>query len=147
MVGAVPAYPKLILKKQGDGTSLRTYLRGDEYGHYYTTEDGAILSEGSDGFLYYSALAQDGVIQASNVMASNVEDRDAAEKKFVVHQDRSAILEAFQSRRERALQSSRRNPHPAEVKTLAKGTVNGLVILVDYQDIKFSVPSPNEVFN
>lgn len=147
MVGAVPAYPKLILKKQGDGTSLRTYLRGDEYGHYYTTEDGAILSEGSDGFLYYSALAQDGVIQASNVMASNVEDRDAAEKEFVVHQDRSAILEAFQSRRERALQSSRRNPHPAEVKTLAKGTVNGLVILVDYQDIKFSVPSPNEVFN
>lgn len=147
MVGAVPAYPKLILKKQGDGASLRTYLRGDEYGHYYTTEDGAILTEGSDGFLYYSALAQDGVIQASNVMASNVEDRDAAEKEFVVHQDRTAILEAFQSRRERALQSLRRNPRPAEVKTLAKGTVNGLVILVDYQDIKFSVPSPNEVFN
>lgn len=147
MAGAVPAYPRLILKKQANGRSLRTFLFGDEYGHYYTTEDGAILSEGTDGLLYYSELTQDGAVKPSSVLANNAESRDMTEKELVARQDRAAILNAFQSRREKALQSMRHASHPVESKALTKGTVNGLVILVEYQDIKFSISSPNLVFD
>ena len=107
MAGAVPAYPRLILKKQANGRSLRTFLFGDEYGHYYTTEDGAILSEGTDGLLYYSELTQDGAVKPSSVLANNAESRDMTEKELVARQDRAAILNAYQSRREKALQSMR----------------------------------------
>ena len=41
---AVPAYPGVLTMTQPDGSSIRVRLYGDERGHYYTTENGRMVS-------------------------------------------------------------------------------------------------------
>lgn len=57
---AVPAYPGVLTMTQPDGTQIRVRLYGDERGHYYTTESGVMLLEGTDGAFRYAELDADG---------------------------------------------------------------------------------------
>ena len=41
---AAKAFPGKTIVKQGDGTKIVVQLHGDEYAHYYTAADGAILT-------------------------------------------------------------------------------------------------------
>lgn len=48
---AIPAYPGIIDFRQPDGTTIQVRLHGDEFSHWYTTPDGAVLEFDSNGFL------------------------------------------------------------------------------------------------
>ena len=49
-LSAVPAYRGRIVRTQPDGTTIVTYLHGDEFGHWVTDAQGVTLIQGEDGF-------------------------------------------------------------------------------------------------
>lgn len=46
----VPAWPGAISQTQPDGSSVTLTLRGDEHFHYYTDDEGYVVSQASDGW-------------------------------------------------------------------------------------------------
>ena len=44
---AIPAKPGLIEVKMADGTTIKVRIVGDEWGHYYLSEDGYLLTRGA----------------------------------------------------------------------------------------------------
>ena len=48
-VNAVPAYPKWQVKTLQDGSSVKVRLSGDEWYHYWETEDGLLVEKTPDG--------------------------------------------------------------------------------------------------
>ena len=47
---SVPAYRGWQTKTQPDGTTIRVRLNGDEFYHYYTNEQGEVVSENAEGY-------------------------------------------------------------------------------------------------
>ena len=53
---AVPASPYPVSINQPDGTTLTVYLRGDEFHHYQTTEDGVVILKNKNGVYNYARV-------------------------------------------------------------------------------------------
>ncbi|MBO4362538.1 MAG: hypothetical protein J5823_07135, partial [Paludibacteraceae bacterium] len=47
---AIPARRGAMTIMQPDGTQITAYLHGDEFFHYYTSDNGQLLEQGDDGF-------------------------------------------------------------------------------------------------
>ena len=135
----VKANPRPATVVQPDGTELTLRLNGDENFHYYSTADGYAVERGFDGYYYY--LGADAKL--SSVRATDAPRRPAAERQFLATLPKSAAAEA--------LRASRRSPQrtqglmPTTFPT--KGEVRGMVILVEYTDLYFTVPDPREEFS
>ncbi|MBR1484220.1 MAG: M6 family metalloprotease domain-containing protein [Prevotella sp.] len=114
---AAPAYPGKIKKTMADGRTVEVYLRGDEHVHYYEDDRGLILQEGAAGCLSYAA------------------DQQAARRQ---------IEQQWQT-----VQQARRKVAPATItrKFPTTGVVKGLVILAEYEDVKFSTPDAHATFD
>src|SRR5665647_42168 len=80
---AMPAYPKPIEVIQPDGTKLTILLKGDEYFHYAQSMDGYILKQNQKGFYTFATLDTEGLLQSSDVVARNIEDRKIEEADFL----------------------------------------------------------------
>ena len=50
---AIGAYPRPIVMKQPDGTTLLVRIQGDENYHFVTTSDGFMLKKDREGFFCY----------------------------------------------------------------------------------------------
>lgn len=137
---AVKANPRPSAAVQPDGTTLTLRLNGDEHFHYYSTIDGYAVERAADGFYYY--LDADAAI--SSVRVSDPGCRSSAERQFLGSLDSSTATEA--------LRKSRRNA-PARSQGLmpttfpTKGEVRGMVVLVEYTDLAFSVPNAQQEFS
>ena len=57
---ARPAIRGLFDLHQPDGTSIKARLSGDEFMKILTTSDGCAISQGEDGWYYYTCYDQDG---------------------------------------------------------------------------------------
>jgi M6 family metalloprotease-like protein len=157
-VWAVPA--KRITKSvtQSDGSVIQVTLVGDEFCHYYVTEDNIPVREGDDGFYYY--IEGEG-LTTSSVEAHAVKARKSAERKYVKKNAESIQLHIQNYRkRVRENKSRLRNqlslPTVQEIKGLTtdeegstgqprkaaprkaavEGSRKALVILVNYKDQK-----------
>lgn len=142
---AVPAKRIRITTKQSDGTELIVSQRGDEHFHYFVTEDELPLVKTSNGDFYH-AIVKDGNITASAIMAHNSSQRTEQERVFIAQRDDiSAKISNIHSTKVKL-----RNEERAcnIVKTRAggeyryEGEKRGLVILVNFQDNAFTIPSP-----
>jgi len=80
---AVPAYRGLIERVQPNGDTLRTYLRGDERGHFAMTEDGWQILEDRKGWLKYAKLNRKGETVISCRKAHNADKRKKCEIKWI----------------------------------------------------------------
>ncbi len=49
-LSAAPAYKGRIIRTQPDGSTIVTYLHGDEFGHWVTDESGTVLEQDEDGW-------------------------------------------------------------------------------------------------
>lgn len=145
---ASPAFPRKTKVVQPDGSFVTVTLRGDERMSYYESESGDVLLYGNDGFLRYATLNADGVVVAG--------DMKAADGKIYVAQRncQREIVEAL-CRQRIALKGSavqkvmKLGQEPGSIKQTfpTTGKVRGLVILAQFQDIKFSEDNANEIFN
>lgn len=124
-VMASPAHPGKVRIKQPDGTFVEVYVRGDEHSSYYeSVADGSLMTYASDGWL-----------------------RRVADKEAFLEQIAVRHLE----RKQAAKAQGRQAPGAIDPVFPTTGTVNGLVILVEYPDVKFSANATQkayeEVFN
>lgn len=146
---ASPARPGKIIYVQPDGKKITTYLRGDEFMHYYESEDGAVLLPDHDGVLRYASVSADGNVIPSQVRASDISERGAEEKAFVKMQDSLLIRKIIcsENRQKRINVQSKVNPETIKNTFPTTGVVNGLIILAEYSDVKFQPNHTREVYD
>ena len=143
-VWAVPAKPGIRTVIQPDGSELRYYLRGDEFGHFYETEDSVLLARRPDGAFSY-ALLENNCLRSSGLLAHGAALRTADEQSFVhqrADERRQLLQRQHQVRVEHNLLRTSRAPH-GEALT---GSLKGLVLLVQFSDQPFTVPNANGTF-
>ena len=106
------------VKKMADGTEVRVELKGDEHVHFWQTEDGRRY------------LERDGVLRLTDVREI---DSIAYAKRALVYG-------------ENRVSEARRNNAPSKSKDYI-GRKKGLIILVEFSDMSFSMQSPREYYD
>lgn len=145
---SMPAKPGKVTLLQPDGTKVEVYIHGDEWFHYYESLDGKVLIPGSDGLLKYAEFDASGNVVAGSV---NVAGGNATHRATVATHgtDVAAMRSALgrQAEQARACSPFRAN-RPGAIKTMfpTKGTMRGLIVLAQYQDVKFSPNGTLEKF-
>lgn len=145
---AIPAKPGVLQYPLPDGTTVPVILTGDEHAHAYTTTDGFALRPDKSGRLMYVTLDTRGRAVMSDVVASAPESRSAAERAFTATIDREGVQRAVNE----SLTQARRNapsriPSSLITKYPVHGSPKSLVILAEFQDIKFATPDVHNAFN
>ncbi len=150
---AVAAYPYPLEKVQPDGSILTVKIMGDEHCHYLLTDDGKMIAE-RDGAYYY-ALPGGNI---SPMLARNAALRSPEESRLLLGISQPELLEdvrraaAASPRRQAARRITPQmpsNPIPGlfNHQFPSKGKQRSLVILVEYQDVKFSTNDAARYFH
>lgn len=130
-LSAKPAMRGLRTVVQPDGTTIRIRVAGDERFHYTTTEDGTLICLDDDGFYRAATISPDGAIVSSGIaLDSPTLELKAVNAKDI---DVASMRKARLSKR-RAQQSGMGLSSTTYPST---GSPKGLVILVEYTDVKF----------
>lgn len=161
---AVPAKPTPFEFTQPDGSVVTVTLRGDEYSHWYQTADGKILINRDDA-LYYAKLGAAGKVESTSILATKA--LSAADAMAVAAIDQAKVGDAIvahglQMRQKRhakpaaATSASSQANAPQDSYGVglfpgthfpATGEQKGIVILVNYTDVKFSTSNPLDYFS
>lgn len=154
---AVPAHPGKRKVKQPDGTELTVRMVGDENFHCYMTLDGVPLMRTQEGSYVYAKMEGETLMPTERI-AHDKSLRSADEITFIANETATSaeISEAFRSRRN-AANASRLKSFTNEDGTVSrvgtfpedgwKGSKKGLVILVQFQDVKFRENHTRELFD
>lgn len=145
-VWAAKANKAPFMYTQPDGSRITIFGHGDEHYHWYTTADGVLLVR-NDNAYYVADIASDGKLTATTTIAHERAERNEAERKLVMRQDKqafkdflsSASLQTRASMEDEILVGSTLFPH--------KGSPTAIVILVEFQDTLFSISNPRQSFN
>ncbi|MBF1073128.1 MAG: M6 family metalloprotease domain-containing protein, partial [Prevotellaceae bacterium] len=122
VANAIPAYPGIWRTvKLADGSEVKVMLRGDEHVHFWQSADGtAYVPDGESGL--FKAVSM-----------------KSLEKKAVARQKRMARAANTKGQRFRA---PGENKNPA----IFQGSKRGLILLVEFSDKHFSMPSPKNFY-
>lgn len=154
---AIPSKPGLITYDTPNGETISVYLHGDETAHYYTTEDGYVLSRCEDGFFRYIINKSNSINEVSNIIATESSRRSQAETDFIKGIDRTATLQNLELQQRHLHQqlyhkSPRAySPQAANVKQSATypttGIQKGVAILVEFSNNSFTLDDPRQKFD
>lgn len=137
------AYTGPYVYTQPDGTQISLTLHGDEYFSYFTTSDGVIVVREKSG-VYLAKIDENGDITSSGVLAHNNGLRTAEEIEIIKSQNLAKYFEGANAK-----SAFNRVPmaggNPAY--TPHKGSPKIVVILAQFQDVKFSVNEPQKAFD
>lgn len=146
-----PATPRPLTVTQPDGSELTIRLVGDEFGHLYLTDDNCALTHDNELGYVYANIAEDGTLVSSRIMAHDSSMRGASENAVASRLDNTSVSKFLSSRKKarRTLDDvSELGPERAKVAEHgyglcdssfpSKGEQKGLVILVEFQDVKFN---------
>lgn len=146
---AVPARPGLTTVTQPDGTTVEVMLCGDEFSHYYLTSDSLLLMRDNvtDAF-HYAIAGPDGMPVASGQLAADPSRRSNIKIKLPDRTATMSMIAGIERSGEMRRQRARRNgpglfPNCSFPST---GHQKALVILVEYQDVKFTVDDASDYF-
>ena len=143
---AVPACPDPVKFTQVDGSEITIRIRGDEFFHYTTTEDGYVLIPDATGILTYAEQDANGKLVSTKVRANSTNRRSSAERKFVQGLRRNLNLTATnRSRRAQRSAAAPVNETPKRAYPIS-GTPKSLVILVNFSDLSFVTANPKIAF-
>ena len=139
---AVPANPDLREMTLPDGSSISVRLIGDEIHHFYQSEDGYPLMLGSDGYFYYMVVNEEGIATSSEIKYGSTS------ASVYNKPDKSSLYKALNREREqRAFSRNLKTRAPGASTFPTTGDIRGIVVLVEYQDVKFSISNPREAFD
>lgn len=141
VVYAIRANPKPMVVTQPDGTTLTIRMHGDEFGHFRTTDDGYQIKQNEKGFFIYDLTGSTSTGKATEIIARDASKRSISEKALLRTIKQA---DASQLQRSKAIGMSR-------VMKIQKafpltGTPKSLVILVNFSDKSYVVPSPQTAF-
>ncbi len=136
---AVPAKPGVMTFTQPDGTEVEATLVGDEHFHYYETTQGEILLRDAAGTLRPAVFdARGRVVAEGNITGKATPLATAKQLRMAMTQQ----LELEQAQKAPARQAPDRIP----LKFPTTGTVGGLIVLAEFQDVKFTDAATPERF-
>ena len=143
---AVKADSRLVEIRQPDGTFISVVLHGDEFFHYYTTDDGVLLVQ-SQGAYYIASTDAEGRLSATSILAHNRKLRSENERKAIAAQDVDRFMEVASA--EAAIQRSNRREPIAESESLFphSGSPRAIVILAEFEDVRFTIEEPQRSFD
>ncbi len=146
---AIPAIPKPYSVTQPDGTTITIRLCGDEYYHYYATEDGTPITLCEDGYYRYTTVdAQNNLVASENIVGK-VNTSLLSDKKSVVK--RLKELYKINKTQKVANIPGVNAPMRSIIRNAATdgNVVKGIIILVEFQDQKFTFEQSviNEMMN
>lgn len=144
---AIPAKRGVMNIEQPDGTTLAVELVGDERAHQYFTPDGYLLTP-ADGYFYYAAPGDNGILVNSGIRAYDQPTAEA--RRYLGTVDRQAVRAALQSQLEaRRTADSRQRVSGLfpESRFPAMGEQRAIVILVEYKDVKMTLPDAHDYFS
>lgn len=156
-INAVPAKPGLISMKQPDGTELNVKLFGDENFHFYLSEDNYLLVEEASAF-YYADTDSNGIIRKSDFMAVPAHLRSHEAQTFLNKVNMNNVFNDLNRLSANAIQSKHAieqhitPPHQfgpglfENTSFPSKGEQKGLVVLVQYADVSFTLQNPLDYF-
>ena len=138
---AIPAHKGFLPMPQPDGTMVSIGLVGDEFYHFNITEDGytVILNEQSGAYVY---AQQDGDrLVETTMLAHNAGERSADELALLAAtpkrlMDRAAVDQAHILRAKRNV----------DLSNFDLANFHGLVILIDFADVKFRSEDPKAFY-
>ncbi len=164
-VVAVPAKPGLMPMTQPDGSVIEVRLMGDEFHHFYLSEDGYYLVN-DNGTYCYADIDDKGLTVSSGIKAEPANSRSAASMQYLSKVNMPRVLETMQLRADARLSRLAQTTHipaPAFAPTASRaaagpglfpgthfpamGEQKGLVILVEYQDVKMTLDDPHDYFH
>lgn len=129
-----PALPGMTEMSQPDGTTLHVQTVGDAFSHHHLTSDGYPLIYVEQSGVCYARLLVDGSIESTGVMAHNPDERTDDEKLLLESlTNDSAKISAIANQ----VRKQRRGPGLKKQNFPVKGEQRALVILVEFQDVKF----------
>ena len=147
---AVPAYPGLVEVKQPDGTSITVRIYGDENFSYVTTSDGYLLKENAVGVYEYADI-KNGLCVATGVKASATGARKSVEDVMLSTLPHGDALHAKMQKMMRSAEAVKMMKAKASDDVAVKrfplqGQPKSLVILVNFNNLKFTVDNPQEAY-
>lgn len=147
---AKPANNALRTVTQPDGTTITIQMHGDEFFHFTTTGNGEFVTLGEDGYYHYTELNENNQLIAGKQRANNSNPaRSAAsiDQKAIA----SRLQEIHAERRNLRLQNiaARKAPMKKAARKAAESSkeVRGIVILAQFQDVKYKSTSTREAFD
>lgn len=151
---AVPARKVVKSVTQPDGSELQIRLCGDEYLRYYETLDGVPVKESGNGF-YYATLSSDTLAVYADMLAHDAGMRtlEESQKADSLKQIFEGLVTEIREQR-KSSQIIRRAPTRVtsrvfggqELGAPMEGKKKGLVILVNFKDVKMQTKNPHETF-
>lgn len=143
---AVPACPDPAVVIQPDGRQITVRLIGDEFYNYMVSADGYTLWQDPVSKVYtYAVLDGTGQLVSTGIPAADPSQRLPQEVKALASIQKNMVPAVTQDQRERrARQNSMAVSNSKELYDYAK--FRGLVILVEYTDLKFTMSNPKERF-
>ena len=148
---AIPAPDDTFTIRQPDGTELEARWLGDEKFHVLATADSNVILEDILG--YYSYANEKG--EPSGIYARNPADRSVKELKFLLTLDQTAIFDMLLNRAPRVESLDYRTPEfvykdvmrlPSPKTQLTTGDIRGIVVLVQFADIRFKSSNAQSQF-
>lgn len=141
---AVPATPYSIERILPDGSKLTVLLRGDEFYHYTLSEDGYLIRENEQGYFNYVDFDSKGNQLPTNLRVRPIGNRPIEEQVFTSRMKAFPDLQRTYSI-QRAVREAQSTDEPQKSYPNT-GSPKSLVILVNYNDIKFQVSGPQQAF-
>ena len=147
-IKAVPAAPGATKVQQPDGSYVTIVLHGDEWLNYNTTADGYSVVKNDKGFYVY-AEKQDGQLKATQMIAHDAQQRQAAEMNFLagVEKHLRPEMTAEMAKTKQQVEAKEAAKRAANMNRSSNGrraaqydynNFLGLVILIEYNDKSFS---------
>lgn len=167
---AVPAKPGLITYQQPDGSQVKVRLVGDENHSFFLSEDGYLLDR-HDNVFYYADADNEGRVTRSEFRLVDTPAQKPGMQAFLDRIDREAIRAKMSVAKQEVLaereaaraalnsETPQRATRSGEETPVMRGPglfpnsnypvfgqQKGLVILVEYQDVPFTLDNPYDYF-
>lgn len=154
---AVPAKRGIFTVTQPDGTELRVQRVGDERCHFLLTEDRQLLRLDNDGRYCYSRIDSKGNNVSTGIAAAPPDMRTDAQRAVMQSLDdlTAGSLEMVRTRSRMTATASAAPSRSIPQTGMGRfssnfprtGKIRGLVILVQYSDVKFTLDDPLTYFS
>ena len=142
---AAKANRKPFTVTQTDGTQITVILNGDEHFSWYATTDGILLTRNGNNF-YIADIDAEGNLRSTMQLAHNPQERSADEKLAIKKQNKNLFFSDNVETKRAAKRREPLNPTSNPAYFPHNGNPTAIVILVNYNDTKFTVEKPEMVF-
>lgn len=153
MAFAMPAKKGTITYTMANGEKIEVNLHGDEHHHFYTTTDGYVLLRNANGDFTYARTEKSKLVD-TYVRATNIDRRTSEVKSMLLNIDRDASLKVQELNRKEVMQkkaprftATASNKYESQLSAFPKkGSPRVLILLVEFSDVKFTLPDPHQTF-